>query len=198
MDDNTPDTQDNQNQQDSQAPRYDEQQPARTPDATDQQIQSNDTAYAAPAPQQPVAPAPMQQQYAGPTQAQQQARNGLAITALVLGITSIVTIIFPPLAILAGIAAIVFSLIAFKKNQRNGLSIAGLVTGIIGLIIAGLFAAFTIAAYMSLQEGAQEASQAAEANWKEKEELRQQYEDGITEGSDAADSGEVPTQIQAN
>ncbi|WP_410771801.1 DUF4190 domain-containing protein [Fontibacillus sp. BL9] len=66
--------------------------------------------------------------------------NGKSIASLVLGILSIV---IPYVGFLMGIVAIVFASLSFKELKRTGeqgrgLSIAGLVCGIIGTAIYGI------------------------------------------------------------
>ena len=116
-------------------------------------------------PQQPVAqqPAPVQ-------------HNGFAITALVLGILSIVTIFLFPVAILLGLAAVVFGALAMKKHQPKGLAIAGLITGAIGFVVASLFGLMTIVAYQGMQERATQTQMEADANDQEKRELLEELE----------------------
>lgn len=67
--------------------------------------------------------------------------SGMAIASMVLGILSIITFLIFFISIPLGILAIVFGVIANKK-QKNGMATAGLVTGIVGialsLIIIGL------------------------------------------------------------
>lgn len=62
-------------------------------------------------------------------------RKGFNITALILGIISIVTVCMWYLSIPSGIVAIIFS-IAGKKDAGRGMGVAGMVLGIIGLIVA--------------------------------------------------------------
>ena len=67
-------------------------------------------------------------------------RNGFGITALVLGILSVVLFFIPGLPVLLGILAIVFAVLGRKRVRRGeanngGMAIAGLVTGIVGLLI---------------------------------------------------------------
>lgn len=69
-------------------------------------------------------------------------RNGMGIAALVLGILSIPTGIFVLGGIFA-ILAIIFAIIGIRRASRGaatnqGVAVGGLVTGIIGLLIAGL------------------------------------------------------------
>ncbi|RAY15075.1 hypothetical protein DPM19_10080 [Actinomadura craniellae] len=83
---------------------------------------------------------------AGPQTAQQQPgpdesarRSGLR--ALWLGLGSLLGIfLFPPLALLAGIAAIVFGIRARRAGNPPG-AIAGLITGAIGLVISAMVVA---------------------------------------------------------
>ncbi len=67
-------------------------------------------------------------------QLQQPQSNGLAITALVLGIVAIVTCWLPLLGGLVGIAAIVLGAVALRKRQSKGMSITGVITGVVGLL----------------------------------------------------------------
>ena len=62
---------------------------------------------------------------------------GLGITGFVLSIIGFVGLFVPYLAIFLSVAGIVFSSLQMKKNQ-TGLSVAGLVIGILG-IISNLF-----------------------------------------------------------
>ncbi|MDO4804626.1 MAG: DUF4190 domain-containing protein [Lachnospiraceae bacterium] len=66
--------------------------------------------------------------------------NGLAIAGLVLGILSILFFWTMPVAMILAIVGIVLSAIGLSKNQSRGLGIAGMVTSIIG----GLLALLTI------------------------------------------------------
>ena len=73
--------------------------------------------------QPPVAPHPLQ---------------GTAITGFVLNIFSIVCCYIP----IAFIPGIICSIIAFAKGNRSGISIAGLVLGIIGTLLSLLYMIF--------------------------------------------------------
>lgn len=59
--------------------------------------------------------------------------NGLAVTALVLGIVGLVFFLVPILPYPLAILAIIFGVIGMKKQVKKGLAITGLVTGIITL-----------------------------------------------------------------
>jgi hypothetical protein len=93
------------------------------------------------APQQAYAPSSAQQPYPyqppGPRPAQ-----GLAITALVLGIVALVTGWIPGWGVLVGLAAIVFGIIALAKRQGKGMAIGGIVTGVLGLLSSVLIIVF--------------------------------------------------------
>jgi len=68
------------------------------------------------------------------------ARNGLAITSLVLGILALLTcwLTFP--GIILGILAVIFGGVAIARASKDrvsnkGMAIAGLITGVLGLVI---------------------------------------------------------------
>ena len=65
--------------------------------------------------------------------------KGVSIAGMVLGICSIVFAVW--LGFILGILAIIFSIVGIKRG-KNGMAIAGLVTGIIGLSISVLIVAF--------------------------------------------------------
>lgn len=77
-----------------------------------------------------------------------QPRNGMAITALILGILSLpaaFVVGFP--GIVLGILAIIFAIVGLRRAGKDrvsnkGMAIGGLVTGIIGLIIGVIVAIF--------------------------------------------------------
>ncbi|ADH85281.1 DUF4190 domain-containing protein [Desulfurivibrio alkaliphilus] len=61
--------------------------------------------------------------------------NFLAATALTLGITGLVALIFiRPLAFVPAIAAVVLGLVALKEPQRRWMAVAGIVLGILVLL----------------------------------------------------------------
>ncbi|MFD1175188.1 DUF4190 domain-containing protein [Paenibacillus puldeungensis] len=77
--------------------------------------------------------------------------NGKSIASLVLGILSIM---LPYIGFILGIVAIVFSTISFKElkksnDQGKGMSIAGLVCGIVGTVLYGLIILFVIIALLA-------------------------------------------------
>ncbi len=65
-------------------------------------------------------------------------RKVMAIIALVLGILSIVLFFIPIVDLLLGITGIVLGALSLKSS-RHGLAIGGLVCGIVGFVISGIF-----------------------------------------------------------
>jgi len=73
--------------------------------------------------------------YVQPPQAAQT--NGKSIAAMILGILSV---IIPYVGLIIGVVAIVFARISFKEirlrgEQGRGMAIAGLVCGIVGVVV---------------------------------------------------------------
>lgn len=76
--------------------------------------------------------------------------NGKSIAALVLGILSIM---IPYIGFFLGIVAIILSSLSFKEikkrnEQGRGLSIAGLVCGIISTVLYGILLLIVVAAFL--------------------------------------------------
>ncbi len=63
-------------------------------------------------------------------------KNGKATAALVLGIVSLIGICVPIAGIICGIIAIVLASMAKKEGAVNGKQKAGLILGIIGIVIS--------------------------------------------------------------
>lgn len=89
----------------------------------------------------PVAPGgyPGYQGVPQPTQT-----KGLAISALIVGIASLVFCWIPVIGILGGIAAVVLGIIAIKKAQSKGMSITGIITGALAILSATAILIFTV------------------------------------------------------
>ncbi|MEE1938538.1 DUF4190 domain-containing protein [Streptomyces sp. TRM 70361] len=73
-------------------------------------------------------------------------RNGMGITALVLGILALVTFWTVLGGILLGVAAIVFGVIGYRRTKRgeatNGaMALIGAITGALGLVASGVILA---------------------------------------------------------
>lgn len=66
-----------------------------------------------------------------------QKGNGFGVASLICGIAGLCGFLMPYFAIFLSILAVVFSVIQ-KRNNPNGISTAGLVLGIIGIILNGL------------------------------------------------------------
>lgn len=82
----------------------------------------------------------------GPSPSSEPETNGKSVVALVLGILSIAT---PYIGFFLGIVAIIFASLSFKEikitqEKGHGLSVAGMVCGIIGTVIYGLIFLFII------------------------------------------------------
>jgi uncharacterized membrane protein HdeD (DUF308 family) len=74
-------------------------------------------------------------------------RNGVGVAALVFGVVSLVLavlVLFFPIAAVLGIIAIILGIVGLSRVSRGqadnrGQAIAGLVTGILGLLLAVIF-----------------------------------------------------------
>ncbi|WP_202903400.1 DUF4190 domain-containing protein [Gemmata obscuriglobus] len=78
-----------------------------------------------------------------------QGGNGQAVTALVLGILSLPLCCCPLVGIATSIGAITTGSLGMKKTENKGMAVAGLVLGIIGLILAIIRAAAGVAMQMN-------------------------------------------------
>lgn len=76
---------------------------------------------------------------------EEKRKNGLGVAALVVGIVAAVFSIIPLVGMVAfflGPVAIVLGIIAFLlKNRRRGMAIAGIILGIVSLVVAGIMTA---------------------------------------------------------
>ncbi|MGI5480348.1 DUF4190 domain-containing protein [Streptomyces lavendofoliae] len=86
--------------------------------------------------------------YAGPGW-QQAPSNGLGVTALVLGIISVVLFCLWGLGVVLGVLALVFGVLGRKKAQRgeadnHGVALAGIILGAVGIVVGGAFLAAMI------------------------------------------------------
>lgn len=77
----------------------------------------------------------MDQQQPNTVYVQAPPGNGLAVTALVLGIIGLVLSMVPVIPYPLAILAIIFGAIGAKKPIKKGLAITGIVTGIITLVL---------------------------------------------------------------
>ena len=76
------------------------------------------------------------QDHYGRNEKRQNTGSGFAIAGLVLGIMSIVLFWTMPIAMILAVIGIILSVIALSKNQSRGLSIAGIITSIVGGILS--------------------------------------------------------------
>ena len=63
-------------------------------------------------------------------------KNGKATAALVLGIISLIGICIPIAGIICGIIAIILAVMAKKEGSTDGKQKAGMILGIIGIVIS--------------------------------------------------------------
>lgn len=66
---------------------------------------------------------------------QQQETNGMAVTALILGIVSIVLVWIPFLPYITALLAVIFGIIGLKGTVHRALAIVGLVLGALAFIL---------------------------------------------------------------
>ncbi|MCX4983790.1 DUF4190 domain-containing protein [Streptomyces sp. NBC_00572] len=106
----------------------------------------------------PVAPAPSGYGYSGYPAAggyggqpgwQQSPSNGMGTAAMVLGIISVAGFCMWGVGTILGILALIFGIIGLKKAGRGeatnrGMAVAGVVLGVIGLLISAVFLGFLI------------------------------------------------------
>ncbi|HEY0559490.1 MAG TPA: DUF4190 domain-containing protein [Frankiaceae bacterium] len=91
---------------------------------------------------------------ASETHVGQQARNGFGVAALVLGILSIVGFFLSWIALILGVLAIVFGVLGRKRAQNReatngGMATAGLVMGVVGVVIFAILLAIGISIFAS-------------------------------------------------
>jgi hypothetical protein len=83
-------------------------------------------------------------------------KNGLGVAALVVGIIAAVFSMIPLIGMIAfflGPVAIILGVIAFfLKNRKKGMAIAGVILGVVSLIVAGMVTAGVSAAAKSIDE----------------------------------------------
>ncbi|MFI5984860.1 DUF4190 domain-containing protein [Streptomyces sp. NPDC051555] len=80
-------------------------------------------------------------------------RNGFGVTALVLGILSVVGCITSVFAVVMGIVAVVFGALGRQRAGRGeadngGMALAGLILGIVGIVLGGLMLAAILTGIM--------------------------------------------------
>lgn len=87
--------------------------------------------------------------YPAPGPAPIKQGNGFGITALILGIIAIIFSFIPLVGMVSffvGGLAVIFAIIGLtRKNRTKGMSIAGLILGVAGIVIAGIMTAVTAA-----------------------------------------------------
>ncbi|MBB6390879.1 DUF4190 domain-containing protein [Microbacterium thalassium] len=89
-------------------------------------------------------------------------RNGLAVSALVVGIAAFATGWIPFLGAALGIAAVTLGIVALVRRQSKGFGITGLALGAVGLVasvLMSLTAVFLAANYDAIAAAVDEAAQ---------------------------------------
>jgi len=86
---------------------------------------------------------------AAPAGARASGTDPVAIVALSIAIPGLFLALLPVIGVLPALAALILALVARSRVRRSGrpgdgIAIAGLVTGVVGLLIAGLVTAVTI------------------------------------------------------
>lgn len=79
--------------------------------------------------------------------------NGLAIAALIVGIVAILSGWVPFWGFVVGAAAIILGIIALKKAGQKGMSIAGIITGAVGVLWSLIVTILFILAIVTLSVG---------------------------------------------
>lgn len=89
--------------------------------------------------------------------------KGLALTAMILGIASLVLFWVPFLSPLLGLVAVVLGIMALVKKHHFAFGLTGLITGALGLIIGGFITMGVIIAFSLGGDVIQQGMSAAEA-----------------------------------
>ena len=80
-----------------------------------------------------------------PTEVNAPRANGLSIASMVLGIVSVCLAALQLISLPSSILAIIFSAKTQKSGNKNGMAKAGMITGIIGLVLSILWLVICIA-----------------------------------------------------
>jgi hypothetical protein len=93
-------------------------------------------------------------------------RNGFGLAALVLGIATVLLFWVPFVGVVLGLLAVVFAVLGRSRVRRaeasnGGVVVAGLVTGLVGLVLAGIMTAFVVANWNELLDYSQCVNDAA-------------------------------------
>src|SRR5262249_61660783 len=86
-----------------------------------------------------------------------RARTGLSVAAMVVGIVSILgALVIPLLGVICAILAMIFGIIGLRQaragsSNRRGFALTGLITGVIGLVLAIVVAVFAARKYYACQ-----------------------------------------------
>lgn len=120
------------------------------------------------------------------------AKKGLGITAMVLGIIAVVIAFIPVLGVggfILGLVAVVLGIVAVIKRKGRGQGIAGIITGVLSLIIAGIVTALTGLFVTAVDEEIQNSENELDSS---AEETEGDAEESSAEGDGETGSRENP------
>lgn len=80
----------------------------------------------------------------------QQKENRLAVTALVLGIVTLIFFWVPVISLITGITGIIFAIVSLVKEEGKAMPIIGMVVSIIGLALSSIMILGYIVEYLYL------------------------------------------------
>ena len=89
-------------------------------------------------------PQPVYMPYGGYSTGQ---TNSAGIASMVLGIIGVITFWFPFVGLPVSIVGLALAAAGMKRIDGKGFAVAGLVLSIIGVVLAGCIAAFTLSAF---------------------------------------------------
>lgn len=115
------------------------------------------------APAQPAGPVPAPQMGAAPQAPPANPSAGLAIASMVLGILGLLSSAFVVGGLLGLIAVILGVIALIKRHGGKGMSIAGIATGAIAILVGAFFLLIALVALGGVQERANEVQAEAEA-----------------------------------
>ncbi|MCR6711977.1 MAG: DUF4190 domain-containing protein [Demequina sp.] len=81
-------------------------------------------------------------------------KQGLAITALVLGIVGLVSGWLPVWGVLVGVLAVVFGGFAVAKKQSKPMAISGIVMGVVSIVMSAIVLVFIVIGMRAYEDGA--------------------------------------------
>ena len=134
---------------------------------------------AAPQGQYPPGPGYGQQPYGAPP----SKNNGLAITALVLGIVALLSVWVPPLAIVLALVAVVLGFLAMRKVPEaggRGLALGGLITGGLALLTSIVLLVLTALVFNAAEDNIDDLDDVFDEEFQQQlDDLNEQLEEDL-------------------